>query len=101
FQWGTSAIVSGGTVTNIGALSLTGAGGNGIVRLDSATLNNSGTITQTAGILAFQGTNPAFHNLAGGLYEVKTIAGNGAFVGSGGLFDNAGTLRRDGADLAT
>ncbi len=101
FVLDTSAIFSGGTLTNLGSLSLAPTAGNGIVRLDGATLNNAGTFTQTGGILAFQGANPAFHNFTAGLYEVKTAAGNGSFVGSGGLFDNEGTLRRDGSGAAT
>ena len=72
----------------------------GIEHLDSATLNNAGTITQTAGRLDFNGANSTLNTT--GLYEVKT-AGDGPFVGnfSGSeVFNNYGTLRRDGTGTA-
>ena len=56
-----------GTFRNEGALAITG----GIVHLDSAVLNNAGTITQTGTRLDFNGANSALNNLAGALYEVK------------------------------
>jgi hypothetical protein len=90
--------VTGRTINTNGATSLNE--NNNIFRMSNATWNNSGTLTRNrtgaANINAnieLQGTS-VFNNLAGGTF-VK--AGGTDFAITGGVFNNAGTVRSNEA----
>ena len=78
-----------GTLTNDGAMTLTGAASK---RLEGTLINNGAIRDDGAGVLNIAGVTPGSTLLNNGLYELLSNAG----IADGGTFVNAGILRKSG-----
>jgi RHS repeat-associated protein len=92
FNWSDNgANIANGTLNNIGFIQITAGDPN----LVNATINNSGTMTNSGANLDFS-TNSRLNNLSTGLFD-STFIGNSAVIrniAGTNLFHNSGTFRR-------
>ncbi len=88
-QWNTNGL--GGTITNAGALTVSG---NSALPL-TGTLNNTGAIEDTStGYIYANASGTAINNLAGGTFDFQSATSLTTFGNSSLAFNNAGLLER-------
>ncbi|MCC6124260.1 MAG: hypothetical protein IT426_04815 [Pirellulales bacterium] len=90
---------NGGTISSSGGISVAAGGnlalGGGNLYLNGTSLVNAGTVAQSGyGNFYAQGTNAAFDNLAGGLFDCRSDSSISTFTGAGATFNNSGTFRK-------
>ncbi len=104
FQWN-GGTISGGTLTNPSTSFIT-IGTNNAVVLDSATLTNNGTVTDSGGGFLDLNDGAVVNNQTGAIFEFPNAAAVGVNVvrtttGAAGTFNNAGTVIKPGGNAPT
>jgi hypothetical protein len=91
-DWGSGTLSGTGHTLSTGALNLSGTGGK---TLDTRTVDNAGTATWTgAGIAVNNGA--VINNLPGGTFNAQAAASLVSLSGIPGMFHNGGTFRKAG-----